>query len=136
MALPLTHSLMLRKSLKIIILITDVEYIHVPDTIHFLIYKMKAWLKDFGLQGFFFPNRYSLAYFSYIYQLIFFQILMQLYWTKLNTFLVGKSVIIQEDDHQLLIPWLMFKIQRHHLYHSLSRNFGTLNLLILYYEIA
>ena len=54
MALTLTHSLTLRKSLKIIILITNIEYIHVPDTTHFLIYKMRAWLKDFGLLGFFF----------------------------------------------------------------------------------
>lgn len=54
MALPLTHSLTLRKSLQIIILIINIEYIRVPDTMHFLNYKMRAWLKDFGLLGFFF----------------------------------------------------------------------------------
>lgn len=42
MALPLTHSLTLRKPFKIIILITNIEYTHVPDTMNFLIYEMRA----------------------------------------------------------------------------------------------
>ena len=47
MVLPLTHNLTLRKSLKIITLLYNIEYICVPDTTHFLIYKLRAWLKDF-----------------------------------------------------------------------------------------
>lgn len=53
MVLPLTRAT-LRKSLKIIIRITNIEYIHVPDNMHFLIYKMRALLKGFGLLGCFF----------------------------------------------------------------------------------
>lgn len=55
MALPLTRAT-LRKSLKIIICITNVEYIHVPDNMHFLIYKMRVLLKGFGLLGCFFSK--------------------------------------------------------------------------------